>query len=111
MSFSRKDYLDGKCTHDQYYEQLVKGSNAKSIVLSRFTIEELKEMYEHDEDFNWIPESMKNKYVRSSIEIWDRMAKYLTVGTWKEFGDNCTLSGQVCVLKCAAKMLVKEAEL
>ena len=55
--FTRKDYLDGKCSHDEYYAQLVEGSNAKAVVLGHFTLDELRKMYEQDEHFNKVPKS------------------------------------------------------
>ena len=109
--FTRRDYLDGKCSHDEYYAQLVRDSNAKSVVSSHFTVEELRDMYAQDEQFNKVPES---KWFSHSIigdkshdlETWDTLGLFLCGVDWKKYGDGKSLSGIVCVLKCAARMIV-----
>lgn len=116
--FTRKDYLDGKCSYDEYYAQLVEGSNARGLVRDYFGIDVLKNMYEKDVHFNIVPD---NKLVTRnplrcktadgdvSLETWDRLGEYLVGVDWQKYGDYCTLSGRVCVLKCAARQLVQEA--
>lgn len=110
--FTYKDYLDGKCSHHEYYAQLVDGSNAKGVVRSHFTIEELKEMFAKDEHLNWMPD---NKYlprrdirVSRSLGTWDCLGERLVGVDWKKCGDYPTLSGKVSVLKCAALLIIEE---
>lgn len=111
--YTREQYLVGECTHDEYYVQIVRESNATQVVLGYFTVEELTEMYERDEYFNWMPE---RKYITHTIlgvcshcqYTWEFLAKQLCVYSWKKYGDGRTMAGAVCVLKCAARMIVKQ---
>jgi hypothetical protein len=111
--YTREQYLVGECTHDEYYVQIVRESNATQVVLGYFTVEELTEMYERDEYFNWMPE---RKYITRTIlgtcshcqYTWEFLAKQLCVYSWKKYGDGRTMAGAVCVLKCAARMIVKQ---
>ena len=98
--FTRKDYLDGKCTHSEYYSQYVENTDAKGLVLSFWDEKTLSEAYEKDEHFNSL-----------SIKRWDELAERLTIGPWltfSELGDMNTLSSRVCVLKEAARHIIKE---
>ena len=111
--FTHKDYLDGKCSHDEYYAQLVEGSNAKAVVLSHFTLDELRDMFAQDEHFNKAPDS---KWFSHSIigdkthdlETWDVLGTQLHGVDYKKYGDGESLAGRVCVLKCAARMLIEK---
>lgn len=98
--FTRKDYLDGKCTHSEYYSQMVKATNAKDMVVNYWGLEKLKKAYNEDMNLNTIP-----------IKEWDILAKRLVIGpqlTFSELGDMNTLSSRVCVLKEAARQVVNE---
>lgn len=110
--FTYKDHIDGKCSHHEYYAQLVDGSNAKQVVRSHFTVEELKEMFAKDEHLNWMP---SNKYLPRtdilagrSLGTWDCLGERLWGVDWEKCGDYSTLSGKVCVLKCAARLIIEE---
>jgi hypothetical protein len=115
--FTRKDYLDGKCSHDEYYAQLVEGSNARGLVRDYFGIDVLKNMYEKDEHFNIVPDEklvtrdpLRCKTFGSvSLNTWDRLGECLIGVDWRKYYDYCSQAGRVCVLKCAARQLVKEA--
>lgn len=93
MVYTRKDYMSNKCTHKEYYGQLVtqgmKEHIARAIpqALDRST----------DPSFNDIP-----------LSTWDRIG--LAYGLRNEFnalGDIKSDAGMVCVLKEAARQ-VKE---
>lgn len=47
--FTRKQYLDNECTHDQYYGQFVTESTINTV-LSYFSKEKLTEYYASDKN-------------------------------------------------------------
>jgi hypothetical protein len=93
--FTRKDYLNNKCTHRQYYAQFVNKS-VKSTVLNYYSIKRLKEAFEEDNHFNSLP-----------LQKWDTMHSLFAI-SMKEVGDYLTKSGNVCIHKEAAKQLIEE---
>ena len=94
--FTRTDYLDGKCTHQQYYHQFV-DERIKAIVLCRFDRETLAHHFAKDTFFNTI-----------NIRTWDVMSlPGYVADKLKQAGDYLTLAGQVCVLKQAAREIVE----
>lgn len=95
---TRQEYLDGKCTHEEYYNQFV-DSRVKQIVLTRHTKEDLKKAYSKDESLNSI-----------SIRVWDSLAENIRYKgpELKEVGDYLTLSGSVCILKAAARQIIED---
>ena len=97
MTFTRKQYIDGECTHDQYYDQFVT-QDLKNIVLR--SIPEKQIIWSKDESFNDIP-----------LRSWDWMAKLNPVEPkkFKELGDFTTLAGQVSALKAAARQIREES--
>lgn len=95
MTFTRKDYMSDKCTHEEYYGQLVTQSirdhvaraMPQSIAKSR------------DPSFNDIP-----------LDTWDRIGAYsVPSAEFKKLGDFKTAAGVVCVLKEAARQ-IREAD-
>jgi len=98
MTFTRKQYLAGECTHDQYYDQLVTEELKNTVLRS---IPEKQIMWSRDESFNDIP-----------LRSWDWLAKFNPVEPkkFKELGDFSTLAGQVCALKAAARQIREESE-
>lgn len=94
--FTRTDYLDGKCAHQQYYSQFV-DERIKAIVLRRFDKATLAYHYSKDTFFNTI-----------ALRTWDNMSlpAYI-VDKMKQAGDYLTLAGQVCILKQAAREIVE----
>ena len=98
--FTRKDYLDGKCTHSEYYSQYVENTNAaKDLVLTFWDEKTLFEAYKKDKYLNSLP-----------IKDWDDLAYRLKIGPWltfSELGDMNTLSSRVCVLKETARHIIK----
>lgn len=103
MKYSMKDYLNGKCTHRQYYGQFVTPA-IKQKVLERFGRIRLSSSKEAH--FNDIP-----------LHQWDDLAGcriskgYQVVGipTPRTLEDG-SLATAVCILKEAAKQIIEEKE-
>ena len=94
MVYTRKDYMSGKCTHAEYYGQLVTQNMKNHITLA------IPQALERstDPNFNDIP-----------LSTWDRMG--LAYGLRNEFsalGDIKSMAGMVCVLKEAARQVKEE---
>ena len=100
MSFARQDYLDNRCTHEQYYDQYV-SLHVKNIVIG--CIGRLAIVRSNDTNFNDI-----------DLSNWDALGS-LIVGAvgrkkFQELGDVPTLNGIVCIAKTAARQ-IRDAEL
>ena len=95
MAYTRKDYMSDKCTHEEYYGQLVTQGMKEHIAraipqgLARST----------DPHFNDIP-----------LATWDRIGfMYHGLGPeFKKLGDFMSKAGLVCVLKEAARQVKEE---
>lgn len=83
--FTRQDYMDGKCTHSEYYAQWATGY-IHSLVKSSIGEEAIKNS--QDEHFNDIP-----------LQVWDKLAQFVSY-----FPDN-SLATRVCILKEAARQI------
>lgn len=96
---TRKQYLAGECSFDEYYGQFVSDRD-RSILLSVIGEATLKKAYDEDHNFNTI-----------SLSTWDRMTPskvpFTVAEKIRESGDYPTLCGLVCILKAAAKQIVK----
>ena len=93
MAFTRKDYMSDKCTHAEYYGQLVTQGMKDHIV--RAIPQALAKSV--DPVFNDIP-----------LSTWDRLGMaYSLRDEFKALGDIKSDAGMVCVLKEAARQ-VKE---
>lgn len=91
--FTRKDYLEGKCTHREYYAQFV--TEEQKLAVREVFKAEIKDGFPVD---TW-----------GSINIWDRVGLYFeTVNLLKKAGDGFTLAGAVCVNKEAARQIMGE---
>ncbi len=91
---TRKDYLDGKCSHDEYYGEIVKEVGITYVNSS--DLERYKKAYATDQHLNNIP-----------LAEWDRKsaASQLTLfDAFKKRGDYWSLAGGVCVHKAAVKI-------
>lgn len=97
--FTRKQYLDKECSHDQYYGQFVTQSTIDTV-LSYFSKEKLTECYASDKNLNNI-----------KLSVWDRMPLYAATYKMKDCGDYLTMSGHVSILKRAARMIIENANL
>lgn len=104
--FTREDYMEGKCTHDEYYAQFLGGensyTNAFDLILGRWKKEEIKKAYKEDPSFNTLPLNGWN------VIGWDVLSESLICRPFREFGDVPILAGKVCILKRAAKIIATE---
>jgi hypothetical protein len=95
---TRTDYLEGKCTHSEYYAQFVTPAY-KSRVLNFIGKEKIKGST--DPNFSNVP-----------LFQWDNIASpipYTASQLMKEAGDYPTLAGCVCILKEAARQIANES--
>ena len=93
MIYTRKDYMTNKCTHEEYYGQLVTQGMKNHVV--RAIPQALAKST--DPVFNDIP-----------LSTWDRLGMvYNLRDEFKALGDIKSAAGMVCVLKEAARQ-VKE---
>lgn len=92
---TRQDYLNGKCTHSEYYAQFVT-EGTKKMLISRFGIKKIKEAFTENEHFNSI-----------RLQEWDSMRPLMRVNM-KDYGDYLTLAGSNCILREAARQIAKE---
>lgn len=91
--FTRQDYLDKKCSHREYYGQMVRHIT-KDMIGNHIGLLELLKC--SSEFFNEIP-----------LKRWDNLAPLLWVN-FKKYGDVDTLCGRVCILKEAARQIVED---
>lgn len=92
--FTREDYMDDKCTHRQYWAQFVT-AETRARVLAAFGRERLVNT-EDQRHFNSIP-----------LKEWDRIGVSMVRGTMEKHGDYLTQSGEICILKEAAKQIIE----
>lgn len=93
---TRKDYMDGKISHQDYYSQFVT-TEIEKIVL-RFGKKKLADSLAQDENLNNIP-----------LHAWDRLGLEIDRSVFrkmKEAGDFDSLTGRVCILKAAARKVL-----
>jgi len=96
--FTQADYMNGKCTHRQYYAQFVTPAIMEGVV-ARFGKEKLANCLARDGNLNNIP-----------LHKWDGLAGNFVKEVseaMKAHGDFASLAGMVCVLKEAAKQAVE----
>jgi hypothetical protein len=95
MKYTRKDYMNDKCSHREYYSQFV-NDNVKGMVNDRIGIDRIKKS--KDEHLNDIP-----------LKEWDMCGLPYGINTLlKSAGDGFSMAGQVCILKEAAKQLIED---
>lgn len=95
--YTRKDYLNGKCSLDDYYSQMVT-DGTKQMVTQRIGLKRLLAIT--DKHLNDIP-----------LKEWDMLALPVSghaATVLKDAGDYPTLGGAVCIVKTAARMVIKE---
>ena len=94
MIYTRKDYMSNKCTHEEYYGQLVTQGMKDHIV--RAIPQALAKST--DPVFNDIP-----------LATWDRLGMvYSLRAEFEELCDFRSKAGIVCVLKEAAQQVKEE---
>lgn len=93
IKFNRQDYIDGKCSHDEYYAQFV----TKPLI---FLVEAAFGREIRDSTDPYFNDILK--------ERWDKLTKLMLESLpplAKANGGGISLSDKVCVLKAAATML------
>lgn len=96
--FTRKDYLDNKCTYEQYYDQFVTPMMPQTV-LETFGVEALQNAGPH---LNGIP-----------LQHWDALgARYyaMLIPLFEAAEDFPTKAGLVCTLKNAARQALARLE-
>lgn len=100
--FTRNQYMNGECTHSDYYGQFVTDP-IKKLVKTKFGLAYLKNEYAKDQNFNTI-----------ALSSWDVLYYWINSPATKELllsrGDFMSLAGSVCIAKEAARQLVTENE-
>ena len=94
--FTRKQYLEGACSHDEYYEQFV---TPYYIHFVNIHIGTDRIMASNDPSFNDIP-----------LNEWDAVCNNIMMSgrdrdTFKQLGETYTLGAMICVVKRAALMI------
>jgi len=91
MIYTRKDYMSNKCTHEEYYRQLVTQGIRDHVV--RAIPDAIAKST--DPNFNDIP-----------LATWDRISAYsVPSAEFKKLGDISSQAGVICVLKEAARQI------
>lgn len=93
-TFTRKEYMDHKCTHREYYGQYVSDS-LKARVKDDIGLKRL--IKSKDEYLNDIP-----------LKLWDNIPMpYSVQDAMKKNGDFLTQAGIVCIAKEAARQVIE----
>jgi hypothetical protein len=98
-TYTRQQYMNGECSHHEYYSQFVTES-MKASVLARFPVSRLASELAKDRYLNGI-----------DLPIWDTLAlngRICPRDRMKEVGDFPSMVGGVCIVKAAARMIVEE---
>ena len=101
MSYSRKDYMTDKCTHQQYYNQFV-NNYVLASVRAKYTPAELVALLDADEHLNNIN--------MSRIDTWTRgAASYLAGVNYRLNGCRSWSPSMGCsTFKAACKQVANE---
>jgi len=91
---TRKEYMDNKATHRQYFSQFVT-DEIKGVVKRTLHLKRL--LHSKDEHLNDIP-----------LVLWDKMYLPPLNISMESVGDYLTMAGKVCILKEAAKQIIEE---
>ncbi len=90
--FTRKDYLNECCTHQQYYSQFISDYTRHAV---RETLGIARIKSSTDPHFNDIP-----------LHLWDLIPiGYRPAQLMKQVGDTMTAAGKICICKEAARQL------
>ena len=99
ITFTRRQYLNGKCTHRQYYAQYVT-PEVTGEVLNRWSRETLLASFQEDNFFNSLI---------TPLRLWGEIPLPKdTDSKMRRRGDYLTLAGRVCICKEAAQQIVGE---
>ena len=91
---TRKEYLDGKCTLEEYYGEI--GEESGISYANASDLERYKKAYKEDVHFNNIP-----------LSEWDMRASNVSREAFEKRGDFWSIAGGVCVHKTMARKAVE----
>lgn len=103
MKYTRKDYMDKKCTHEEYYAQFVTPVT-KQAVARRFDMKLLVSAFKEDKNLNNL----------GGNSPWDDLAACFSryfASVAKECGDTYSLCFGLCSMKAAARALIQDYKL
>jgi len=96
--YTRKDYLNGACSHRTYYSQLV----------SPALVQQVKNYFGMDA---LISPKNDGAFNHLALKKWDALAYNVQMpkkADWDMLGDFPTQAGLVCILKTAAHIAVEQ---
>jgi hypothetical protein len=91
--FTRQQYLNGECSHQEYYVQYV-NRQVWHLIANAFPVDKLRAAHAVDKNFHTI-----------ELSYWDQLACFIqpNLDLLNKLGESDTLSWRVCVLKHCAK--------
>ena len=104
VKFTRQQYMDNECTHEQYYRQFVTAA-MKREVANTFGVDRILRAMDQD--------AKKGNLNAIPLAEWDRVGlrfRAVLHAPMREAGDGISLAGLVCVMKQAARMLVEKSK-
>lgn len=105
IKFSRKDYMNGICSHDEYYSQFVTDGVIRTLErhIGKAEIEDST-----DPHFNDIP---LGRWDALALLVPQRLISVSNVSTQADGSSpSISLSDRVCILKAAAKIIRDRAK-
>lgn len=105
--YTKRDFLYGDCTHEEYYAQFTRDSNAQELVLIFWDEKELKSAYKEDDSLNNLPDKKCEGKEENSCIIFEKLSRYLCCPEFAKFGDKPTMEGKISILKQAAREIAK----
>jgi hypothetical protein len=93
---TRKDYLDGKVTHREYYGSIVEMAGI-FLPENHYMVQKFKD-------------SKDPHYNEHGLTIWDNMGILIGYSVFKSHGDSPTQAGFVCVKKEAVRQAIERLE-
>ena len=98
---TRKDYMENRCTHREYYAQFVTNITKQRVLRTIGNKERLREHFKLESEEFFHPGKIQ-------LKTWDKFPIISTeADKMREAGDYLTLSGVVCIAKEAAKQIVE----
>jgi hypothetical protein len=91
ITFTRKQYMNNECTHEQYYAQFATPEVVSQV---KSQIGEAAIKASTDPHFNDIP-----------LRKWDNLGISVYKSDMEAAGDYLTLAGKVCIAKAAARII------
>jgi hypothetical protein len=99
QAYTRQQYFTNECTHEQYYGQFIT-PYIMQVVKEQIGLQNIKNALTAGDNLNSIP-----------LTRWDALATSIKSNTiseaFRKAGDYPTLAGYVCLLKAAARQLIK----